>query len=125
MKISKPIRIAVYCAGSLPIWHRRLCGVCQPDGRALPCDRLAPRASQRSGLLPTDAAFHVPDHYLEPSRGRPRLGRVNDGDGWTAADPSWASQIPVKRLYFGRTDGTHLAYGEAGYHDHMIDQLIT
>ncbi|MGA2615977.1 MAG: transglutaminase domain-containing protein [Thermoguttaceae bacterium] len=34
--------------------------------------------------------------------------------GWELADPSLASLIPWKSLWFGRTDGCHLSYGEVG-----------
>ena len=38
----------------------------------------------------------------------------SDG-AWELADPSWASRLPlVRRLWFGRNDGSHLAYGEEG-----------
>ncbi len=33
--------------------------------------------------------------------------------GWTLADPSWASRS-VPWIWFGRNDGLHLSYGEAG-----------
>ncbi len=33
---------------------------------------------------------------------------------WEFADASWASSSPLRQLYFGRTDGAHLSYGENG-----------
>ncbi|MGC9469605.1 MAG: transglutaminase domain-containing protein [Anaerolineae bacterium] len=43
---------------------------------------------------------------------------------WTLADPSWASRLPVKGLWFGRSDGTHLAYGETAYEAQLYEVLM-
>lgn len=48
---------------------------------------------------------------------------VHTGDAWTLADPSWASRVPYKRLWFGQSDGTHLSYGETSVHDAAIEAL--
>jgi hypothetical protein len=39
---------------------------------------------------------------------------IYDGSRWTFADPSWASHFPWDSLWFGRTIGGHLSYGESG-----------
>jgi len=36
-------------------------------------------------------------------------------EGWEMADPSAASKMPVKNVWFGRNDGGHLCYGERSF----------
>ena len=36
----------------------------------------------------------------------------HSGKGWEMADPSWAGNLPLPELLFGRNDGNHLAYAE-------------
>ena len=44
---------------------------------------------------------------------------VHTDAGWTLADPSWASRLPFRWMWFGRTSGTHLSYGETiSYNEH-------
>jgi hypothetical protein len=50
---------------------------------------------------------------------------VYTGTGWELADPSWGSfwPGPLKRVWFGRNDGTHLSYGESGQYAQLYDEL--
>ncbi len=49
---------------------------------------------------------------------------VFTGDAWVLADPSWASRIPAKGLWFARSDGTHLYYGETAHHDAQHEAMM-
>ena len=50
---------------------------------------------------------------------------VFTGERWEMADPSWVSYFPgsLKRLYFGRSDGSHLSYGEIGQYVQAYAEL--
>jgi len=43
---------------------------------------------------------------------------------WAIADPSWASQMPFNRLWFGRSLGQYLSYGEVGEQERIYDEII-
>jgi hypothetical protein len=49
---------------------------------------------------------------------------VHDEDKWTIADPSWASNMPFVRLWFGRSQGQYLSYGETGVHEQIFAELM-
>jgi hypothetical protein len=46
--------------------------------------------------------------------------------GWEMADPSWGSSwpAPLKGIWFGRNDGSHLSYGESGQYTQRYDELF-
>jgi hypothetical protein len=46
--------------------------------------------------------------------------------GWELADPSWGSSWPgpLKWLWFGRNDGSHLSYGESREYARVYDGLM-
>ena len=44
---------------------------------------------------------------------------------WVIADPSWASQMPFNRIWFGRSLGQYLSYGEVGEHERIYNEIIT
>lgn len=48
---------------------------------------------------------------------------VYTGDEWEMADPSWASRLPFDRLWFGRSDGMHLSYGESGAQARLLGEM--
>ncbi|MGE5224257.1 MAG: transglutaminase-like domain-containing protein [Omnitrophica WOR_2 bacterium] len=50
---------------------------------------------------------------------------VHTESGWELADPSWGSAWPgpLKWLWFGRNDGSHLSYGESGYYTQLFNEL--
>ena len=52
---------------------------------------------------------------------------VHTEAGWELADPSWAARMPgiLKRLWFGRNDGSHLSYGENWEYVRLYDELTT
>jgi hypothetical protein len=47
--------------------------------------------------------------------------------GWEMVDPSWGSYWPkpLKGMWFGRNDGSHLSYGESGQYTQLYDELIS
>jgi len=49
---------------------------------------------------------------------------VYTGEYWEFADPSWASRVPLHRLWFGRTQGAHLSYGEVAAHDEVYGDMV-
>lgn len=49
---------------------------------------------------------------------------VYTGQHWTFADPSWASQLPTHRLWFGYTHGMHVSYGELAAHDEVYNDIV-
>jgi len=49
---------------------------------------------------------------------------VYTGDYWEFADPSWASRVPLPQLWFGRTQGAHLSYGELAAHDEVYEDML-
>jgi hypothetical protein len=48
---------------------------------------------------------------------------VHTGEHWRLADPSWASRLPFARLWFGRSLGAYLSYGESGAHARIYDDM--
>lgn len=44
--------------------------------------------------------------------------------GWEMVDPTWATNSPLDRLWFGRTFGQHLSYGETREHDRVYDEMM-
>ncbi|MEJ2208937.1 MAG: transglutaminase-like domain-containing protein [Anaerolineae bacterium] len=48
---------------------------------------------------------------------------VYSGEEWEMADPSRASRLPFDRLWFGRSDGMHLSYGESGAHARLLREV--
>jgi len=44
--------------------------------------------------------------------------------GWEMADPSWASSPLPARIWFGRNDGLHLSYGEAGLEERIFEETV-
>ena len=44
---------------------------------------------------------------------------------WEMADPSYASFFPWKGIAFGRNDGGHLSYGDAGEHDRVFKDVCS
>jgi hypothetical protein len=52
---------------------------------------------------------------------------VNTDAGWELTDPSWGSYWPgpLKRIWFGRNDGSHLSYGESGQYTELYDELTS
>ncbi|WKZ38356.1 MAG: transglutaminase domain-containing protein [Anaerolineales bacterium] len=49
---------------------------------------------------------------------------IHTSEGWTIADPSWASGVPFARFWFGRSSGQYLSYGEVGGHDHVYEEIL-
>lgn len=51
---------------------------------------------------------------------------VNTGERWQLADASWGSAWPdaMKWLWYGRSDGSHLSYGESGQYDDVYDEMM-
>ena len=49
---------------------------------------------------------------------------VYDLDHWTIADPSWATNAPFDRLWFGRSQGQYLSYGETGLHEQIYAEML-
>lgn len=49
---------------------------------------------------------------------------VYTGDRWTIADPSWASGMPFDRIWFGRSSGQYLSYGEVGEHEKIYNEMV-
>jgi len=43
---------------------------------------------------------------------------------WTIADPSWASNVPFDRLWFGRSQGQYLSYGETSLHEQIYAEML-
>jgi len=43
---------------------------------------------------------------------------------WTIADPSWASRMPLDGLWFGRSLGQYLSYGETGEHEQIFARMM-
>jgi hypothetical protein len=71
-------------------------------------------AKSVSGLM---LPFWWPPFYSQTVRWGSPAGahawvEIYDGSEWTFADPSWASNLPWDGLWFGRTVGAHLVYGE-------------
>ncbi|HNT75559.1 MAG TPA: transglutaminase-like domain-containing protein [Anaerolineae bacterium] len=60
--------------------------------------------------------------WLHPAGAHAWVEVYADGQ-WRMADPSWASRIPLHRLYWGRNDGQHLAYGEAAQESVVAEQM--
>ena len=50
---------------------------------------------------------------------------VYHDEHWTLADPSWASKMPFERVWFGRSMGQYLSYGETGSHERIFEELLT
>lgn len=50
---------------------------------------------------------------------------VYDHDHWILADPSWASNMPFDQLWFGRSMGQYLSYGETGSQEQIFDEILT
>ncbi len=48
---------------------------------------------------------------------------VYTDDQWRMADASWASRMPLRRLYWGRNDGQHLAYSEVAQESATSEQM--
>jgi protein tyrosine phosphatase (PTP) superfamily phosphohydrolase (DUF442 family) len=44
--------------------------------------------------------------------------------GWEMADPSWASSPLPAWIWFGRNDGLHLSYGEAGLEERIFEETL-
>ncbi len=44
--------------------------------------------------------------------------------GWEIADPSAAYLMPVKSIWFGKNDGSHLSYGERISQDHIYEEMM-
>jgi len=49
---------------------------------------------------------------------------VFDKGKWTVADPSWASSMPLDSIWFGRSQGQYLSYGETGAHDQIFAEML-
>jgi hypothetical protein len=49
---------------------------------------------------------------------------VYNQDHWTIADPSWASNFPFAQVWFGRSQGQYLSYGETGTHAEIFEGLM-
>lgn len=47
---------------------------------------------------------------------------VFTGEKWEKADPTWAKSTPW--LYFGRTTGSHLSYGDAEEHEILYQEMM-
>jgi len=72
--------------------------------------------------------------YLPPMMTKERLWmhpggahawvELYDRDHWTIADPSWASNMPFDRVWFGRSMGQYLSYGETGAHEQVFEEMF-
>ena len=49
---------------------------------------------------------------------------VYDQGHWTIADPSWASRMPFDGIWFGRSMGQYLSYGETGAHEQIYEEML-
>ena len=49
---------------------------------------------------------------------------VYDQDHWTITDPSWAARMPFDGLWFGRSSGQYLSYGETGAHEQIFEEML-
>lgn len=50
---------------------------------------------------------------------------VYHNEHWILADPSWASNLPFDRLWFGRSMGQYLSYGETGTQEQAFEEMLT
>jgi hypothetical protein len=49
---------------------------------------------------------------------------IYTGERWTIADPSWASEMPFSRFWFGRSSGQYLSYGEVGEQERIYEAIL-
>jgi hypothetical protein len=49
---------------------------------------------------------------------------VHAEDGWEMVDSTMATRLPVGRLWFGRSIGQHLSYGELAQQDLIYDEMM-
>lgn len=49
---------------------------------------------------------------------------VYDQGHWTIADPSWASRMPFGGIWFGRSMGQYLSYGETEVHEQIFEEML-
>ncbi len=49
---------------------------------------------------------------------------IYTGERWTIADPSWASEMPFSRFWFGRSSGQYLSYGEVGEQERIYEEIL-
>lgn len=49
---------------------------------------------------------------------------IQTNEGWTIADPSWASGMPFSRFWFGRSSGQYLSFGEVGEYERIYEEIL-